>query len=156
MPKPLSEGSKAPPFRLPTDGGGEAALKDYAGRILVLYFYPKDDTDACTREAVAFSQAARAFSRSGADILGVSKDAPARHDAFKAKHDLSIRLASDEKGDMLERYGVWIEKILYGRKYMGIDRSTFLIDRTGVIRRIWRKVRVPGHVDEVLGAVNAL
>ncbi len=152
----IIEGAKAPAFGLPTDGGGQARLADFKGDALVLYFYPKDDTAGCTKEAIDFSASARAFKKAGASILGVSKDPPAKHDRFKAKHDLAIALGSDEDGKMIAAYGSWVEKTLYGRKYMGIDRSTFLIDGRGVIRRIWRKVKVPGHVAEVLEAVKSL
>lgn len=154
--KALREGSKAPKFDLPTDGNGRARLADFAGAPLILYFYPKDDTAGCTREALDFTAAARSFGRLGAKVVGVSKDAAAKHDKFKAKHGLKLILASDETGDVVEAYGAWVEKTLYGRKYMGIDRSTFLIDGKGVIRRIWRKVKVPGHVEAVLEATKAL
>ena len=148
-------GDKAPDFDLPTDGGGRARLADYAGKTLVLYFYPKDDTPGCTTEAQAFEAARDAFAKAGAAIVGVSKDTPRKHDRFKAKYGLGFTLASDEGGEMLERYGVWIEKTLYGRQYMGIDRATFLVGPDGVIRRIWRKVKVAGHAAEVLAAIGA-
>ena len=151
----LETGDRAPDFDLPTDGGGRARLADYAGKTLVLYFYPKDDTPGCTTEAQAFEAARDAFAKAGADILGVSKDTPRKHDRFKAKYGLGFTLASDEGGEMLERYGVWIEKTLYGRQYMGIDRATFLVGPDGVIRRIWRKVKVAGHAAEVLAAIGA-
>lgn len=154
--KALAEGDKAPAFTLPADGGGKVALKDFAGQTLVLYFYPKDDTAGCTKEAIEFSAAIKDFKKAGAAVVGVSKDSAATHDKFKEKHGLKVALGADESGAMVERYGVWVEKTLYGRKYMGIDRSTFLIDGKGVIRRIWRKVKVPGHVAEVLAAVKAL
>ena len=156
MTKPLAEGAKAPAFTLPRDGGGKVALKDFAGRTLVLYFYPKDDTSGCTKEAIAFTELAPKFEKAGAAIVGVSKDSVAKHEKFKEKYDLGVVLGSDEAGAMLERYGVWVEKSMYGRKYMGIERSTFLIDAKGVIRKIWRKVKVPGHADEVLAAVKSL
>lgn len=156
MAKILEEGVKAPAFTLPTDGGGKIFLKESAGKTLVLYFYPKDDTEGCTKEAVGFSETIKAFQKAGAVVVGVSKDSVAKHDKFKDKHDLKVILGSDETGKTLEAYGVWGEKTLYGRKFMGIERSTFLIDAKGVIRRIWRKVRVPGHVAEVLEAVKAL
>ncbi len=155
-PKTIVEGSKAPAFELPTDGGGRVALADFRGKAVVLYFYPKDDTAGCTKEAVDFSAVEKAFRRGGAAIVGVSKDSPATHDKFKDKHKLSITLASDEDGETIAAYGSWVEKTLYGRKYMGIDRSTFLIDGKGIVRKIWRKVKVPGHVDEVLAAVKSL
>jgi peroxiredoxin Q/BCP len=150
----LQAGDRAPDFDLPTDGGGRARLSDYAGRTLVLYFYPKDDTPGCTTEAQGFEAARAQFEVAGAAIVGVSKDAPKKHDRFKAKYGLGFTLASDETGEMLERYGTWVEKTLYGRQYMGIDRATFLIGPDGVIRRIWRKVKVARHVEEVLAAVR--
>lgn len=151
-----AEGTKAPAFDLPTDGGGRVRLSDFKGETLVLYFYPKDDTAGCTREAIDFSASAKAFKKAGAAIVGVSKDAPAKHDRFKAKHEISITLGSDEAGEVVAAYGSWVEKTLYGRKYMGIDRSTFLIDGKGIVRKVWRKVKVPGHVEEVLAAVKAI
>lgn len=154
--KELLEGSKAPDFDLPTDGGGKVSLADLRGAPVVLYFYPKDDTPGCTKEAQDFTAAAGKFRRAGVSVIGVSKDTPAKHDKFKAKHELSVTLASDENGAVIAAYGSWVEKSLYGRKYMGIDRSTFLIDSKGKIRRIWRKVKVAGHVDEVLGAAKDL
>jgi peroxiredoxin Q/BCP len=152
----LTAGDRAPDFDLPTDGGGRARLSDYVGRTLVLYFYPKDDTPGCTTEAQGFSAAAAEFAEAGAAIVGVSKDSPKKHDRFKAKYGLAFALASDEDGAVVERYGVWVEKSLYGRQYMGIDRATFLIGPDGIIRRVWRKVRVPGHVDEVLAAARSV
>lgn len=154
--KRVVEGSKAPDFVLPTDDGGTVSLAGLRGKTLVLYFYPKDDTPGCTKEALEFSAAGEAFSRSGAVVVGVSKDPPDRHAKFRAKHDLSVLLASDRDGAMIDAYGAWIEKTLYGRNYMGIDRSTFVIDGKGVVRRIWRKVRVAGHAAEVLAAVQTL
>ncbi len=153
---PPSEGDKAPAFTLAADGGGNVSLADFKGKIVILYFYPKDDTSGCTKEALAFSEQLPQLRKAGAEVIGVSKDTVARHDKFKAKYDLTVRLASDSDGTVVERYGSWVEKSMYGRKYMGIDRSTFLIDRDGVIRKVWRKVRVPGHVDEVLEAVKSL
>lgn len=152
----LKEGDAAPDFDLPSDGGGRIALSELKGRTVVLYFYPKDDTSGCTAEAIAFSGLRDEFEAAGAVVVGVSKDSAASHDKFVKKHDLTIRLGSDESGEMVERYGVWVEKSMYGRKYMGIDRATFLIDGDGVIRRIWRKVKVPKHADEVLMAVRSL
>lgn len=152
----LVEGTKAPAFDLPADGGGRVKTKDFAGKALVLYFYPKDDTAGCTKEAIDFSAAEKQFAKAGAVIVGVSKDTVAAHDKFKAKHKLKVALGSDEDGKTVEAYGVWVEKSMYGRKYMGIERATFLIDGKGVIRRVWRKVKVPGHIDEVLAAVKAL
>jgi len=149
-------GDKAPGFALPADGGGEISLKDFKGKTVVLYFYPKDDTSGCTAEACAFRDALPDFSKVAAQIIGVSRDPVKSHDKFKAKYDLPFPLASDEDGKTCEAYGVWVEKSMYGRKYMGIERSTFVIDGEGVIRNAWRKVKVPGHADEVLEAVKAL
>ena len=151
----LQIGDAAPDFDLPTDQGN-ASLAALKGRNVVLYFYPKDDTSGCTAEAQAFTAAAADFEAAGATIIGVSKDSVAKHGKFRAKYDLSPVLASDENGDVVERYGAWVEKSMYGRKYMGIDRSTFLIDGDGVIRHVWRKVKVPGHAAEVLKAARAL
>ena len=149
-------GHPAPDFTLPRDGGGEVTLSGLRPKAVVLYFYPKDDTSGCTKEAVAFTGAGEAFAEAGAVVIGVSKDSIASHDKFKAKHGLGIILASDAEGDVCERYGTWVEKSMYGRKYMGIDRATFLIDGEGTVRRVWRKVKVPGHVEEVLAAVRDL
>jgi thioredoxin-dependent peroxiredoxin len=148
-------GELAPAFELPDETGQIVRLSDFRGRRVVLYFYPKDDTSGCTAEAIAFSGLKGEFEAAGARVIGVSKDSAASHDKFVKKHDLTIRLASDESGEMVERYGVWVEKSMYGRKYMGIDRATFLIDGDGTIRRVWRKVKVPKHADEVLAAVKA-
>lgn len=156
MTKSIAEGDKAPAFTLQTDGGGKASLKDFAGAPLVLYFYPKDDTSGCTRQAMDFSAAAAKFKKLGIPVVGVSKDTVAVHDRFKTKHKLSVVLGSDPDGKVIESYGSWVEKSMYGRKYMGIDRSTFLIDGKGKIARIWRKVKVPGHVEEVLSAAKSL
>jgi peroxiredoxin Q/BCP len=150
----LKPGDRAPDFDLPADAGGRAKLADYTGVWLVLYFYPKDDTPGCTSEAQDFQAALPAFEAAGARVLGVSKDSARRHDKFKAKYGLTFPLASDEEGGMVEAYGAWVEKSLYGRQYMGVDRSTFLIDPLGTIRQVWRKVRVPGHVAQVLAAVQ--
>jgi len=152
----VTEGKKAPAFTVDTDGGGKIALKDLKGKPVVLYFYPKDDTPGCTTEACGFRDALPDFGKLDATIIGVSKDSVARHDKFKAKYELPFTLASDEDGSLCEKYGTWIEKSMYGRKYMGIDRATFLIDAGGTVRRIWRKVKVKGHVEEVLAAVEAL
>ena len=156
MPKTLAEGDKAPPFTLESDAGKKVSLKDFAGKPIVLYFYPKDDTPGCTKEAIGFSAAAAAFKKAGAAVIGVSKDSVASHDKFKKKHALSLVLASDPEGEVIESYGSWVEKSMYGRKYMGIDRSTFLIDSKGRVAKIWRKVRVPGHVEEVLALTKSL
>jgi peroxiredoxin Q/BCP len=152
----LNVGDKAPDFKLPTDGGGTLALKDLKGKKVVLYFYPKDDTPGCTTEAQGFRDAAKNFDKAGAVIVGASKDSVARHDKFKAKYDLPFHLVSDEEGTLCESYGVWVEKNMYGRKYMGIQRATFLIDEKGVIREIWPKVKVKEHADQVLAAVKDL
>ena len=148
-------GDKAPDFTLPTDGAGTVKLSDLKGKNVVLYFYPKDDTSGCTAEACQFRDQFPKFGRSDATIIGVSRDSIAAHDKFKKKYKLPFTLASDEDGKVTERYGVWVQKSMYGRKYMGIERSTFLIDGKGVIRGIWRKVKVPGHADEVLSAIKA-
>jgi peroxiredoxin Q/BCP len=149
-------GDKAPSFTLPSDGGGEVSLKDFKGNPVVLYFYPKDDTSGCTAEACAFRDQLPDFSRLKATVIGVSRDSAASHDKFKTKYRLPFPLASDEDGKVCEAYGVWTEKSMYGRKYMGIERSTFLIDGNGVFRGVWRKVKVPGHVEAVLEAAKAL
>jgi len=152
----LDAGQTAPDFDLPTDGDGRVRLADFKGRPLVLYFYPKDDTPGCTKEAQGFAQAYPEFQAAGIRVLGISKDSTASHDRFKAKYDLPFPLASDEAGRVVEAYGTWVEKSRYGKSYMGIDRSTFLIDGQGTLRRIWRQVSVPGHVAEVLDAARAL
>ena len=152
----LNEGDKAPDFKVATDGGGTVSLKDYKGRKIVLYFYPKDSTPGCTTEACGFREALPDFSKIGAEIIGVSRDSVKRHDSFKAKYELPFTLASDEDGTLCEAYGVWVEKMNYGRKYMGIERSTFLIDEQGRIAKIWRKVRVNKHVEKVLEEARAL
>ncbi|WOI55160.1 peroxiredoxin [Palleronia sp. LCG004] len=144
---------QAPDFTLPRDGGGEVTLSTFEGPV-VLYFYPRDDTSGCTTEALDFSQAKEAFDRQGVTILGVSKDSVAKHDKFRDKHGIGVALLSDEHGDVCERYGVWVEKKMYGKTHMGIERSTFLIDASGTILREWRKVKVPGHVEEVLDAAT--
>ncbi|MDC1229064.1 peroxiredoxin [Octadecabacter sp.] len=150
----LTIGTAAPEVTLPRDGGDMITLADIQGPV-VLYFYPKDDTPGCTKEAIGFTEHLEGFAASGATILGVSKDTVAKHEKFIAKHDLKIALLSDADGDVCERFGVWVEKNMYGKQYMGIERATFLISG-GKIARIWRKVKVPGHVDEVLDAVRAL
>jgi thioredoxin-dependent peroxiredoxin len=152
----LDPGTKAPAFNLPRDGGGTISLADFAGRKLVLYFYPKADTPGCTKEAIDFSRLKGAFSKAGAEVLGVSADPVPAQDKFKTKHKLSIALASDEKHRMLEAYGVWQEKSMYGRKFMGIVRTTVLIGPDQRIAQIWPKVSVTGHADEVLAAAQGL
>jgi peroxiredoxin len=156
MAREVGEGDQAPDFALHRDAGGKVALRDFKGGTLVLYFYPKDDTSGCTKQAIAFSQAARSFEKAGASVLGVSKDSVAAHDRFIAKHKLKVTLGSDPQGAACEAYGVWAEKSMYGKTYFGIVRSTFVIDGRGRIARVWRKVKVPGHVEEVLEAVRAL
>lgn len=152
----LVEGKKAPAFTLPTDGDGKVSLKDFKGKNVVVYFYPKDDTPGCTKQAIGFSQMQDAFAAANTQIIGISKDPVTKHDKFKAKHDLSIILASDADSQIVEKFGSWVEKSMYGKTYMGIDRSTFLIDDKGVIRQIWRKVRVKDHVETVLEAAKTL
>ncbi len=156
MARELSEGAKAPAFTLPRDGGGTVSLADFAGRKLVLYFYPRAGTPGCTKEAIDFSRLKTAFAKADAEVLGVSADPVAAQDKFKTKHKLSIALASDEKHRMLEAYGAWREKSMYGRKFMGIARVTFLIDRDGRVAKVWPKVSVAGHAEEVLAAAKAL
>ena len=155
MSKPLKPGDAAPAFQLQTNRGGIARLSDYSGKFLVLFFYPKDDTEVCTREAVTFSEDRSRFTQRKADLLGVSRDSIEAHKAFIKKHSLKVTLGSDEDGTVCNAYGVWAEKQLYGRRYMGIVRSTFLIGPDGTIRRIWRNVRVPGHSGAVLAELAA-
>ena len=150
----LAPGGKAPEITLPRDGGTSVSLSDFAGQKVVLYFYPKDDTPGCTTEAIGFTKMATEFAAAGAVVLGVSKDPVKKHDKFVAKYELGIALLSDEDGDVCERYGTWGEKSMYGKTYMGIERATFLIGADGTISHIWRKVKVPGHVDAVLAAVK--
>ncbi|MDE0808416.1 MAG: thioredoxin-dependent thiol peroxidase [Alphaproteobacteria bacterium] len=149
-------GDKAPSFKMPADGGGELSLDALKGKAVILYFYPKDDTPGCTKEACGFRDALPDFSAANAAIIGVSKDSVAKHDKFKAKYDLPFALGADEDGAVCEAYGTWVEKSMYGRKYMGIERATFLIDGEGVLRGVWRKVKVNGHVDAVLAATKDL
>ncbi len=151
----LKVGDKAPDFELPKDGGGQVNLSQFHGQKVVLYFYPKDDTSGCTSEAQGFTAAAAAFKGVNAVVIGVSKDSIKSHDKFKAKYELDLILASDERCEMVERYGVWVEKSMYGRKYMGIERATFLIGPDGAILHIWRKVKVTGHVDAVLKTLKS-
>jgi peroxiredoxin Q/BCP len=152
----LTEGKKAPAFRLPRDGGGMVSLADYAGRKLVLFFYPRADTPGCTKEAIDFTRLAGAFAESKTAVLGVSADPLKAQEAFRDKHELSVPLLSDEKHEMLEAYGVWGEKSMYGRTFLGILRTTVLIGADGKVARIWRHVKVDGHADEVLAAMRAL
>ena len=152
----LKEGSKAPPFDLPRDGGGSVSLSDFKGRKLVLYFYPRADTPGCTRESIEFSKLRGAFAKAGADIVGISADPAKAQEAFKKKHKLTVGLLSDEQHEVLEAYGAWGKKSMYGRTFMGIIRTTVLIGPDGRIARIWPKVRVDGHAEEVLAAAKAL
>ena len=151
----LKAGDPAPDFDMPADTG-RVSLAALKGKTVVLYFYPKDDTTGCTAEAQAFTAAADDFAKAGALVVGVSKDSVKRHANFRSKYDLKVELGSDEAGEVIERYGVWVEKSMYGRKYMGIERATFLIDKNGRIAQVWHKVKVPGHAAEVLKAVQAL
>lgn len=152
----IETGQIAPDFTLPRDGGGTLTLSALRPKSVVLYFYPKDDTPGCTTEALDFTARTADFDKAGAVVVGISRDNVARHDRFRAKHGLSVILASDEEGHVCQTYGVWKEKTNYGRTYMGIERTTFLIDGEGRVARIWAKVRVKGHADEVLDAVRAL
>lgn len=152
----IDEGAALPDVTVTAPDGTPLRLRDYAGRPVVIYFYPKDDTPGCTREAQEFGEALPAFDALGCALLGISQDKPAKHQKFIAKYDLAVPLASDEDGTVLAAFGTWIEKQLYGKTYMGIDRSTFLFDADGNLVRSWRKVRVPGHVAQVLDAVRAL
>ncbi len=151
----VEPGDKAPDFTLPTDGAGSVTLSKLKGKKVVLYFYPKDDTSGCTAEACGFRDIFPNFRKLDAAVIGISRDSVASHDRFKKKYELPFMLAADVDGKVCERYGVWVEKSMYGRKYMGIERSSFLVDEKGVVRKAWRKVKVPGHVDEVLAAVKA-
>lgn len=152
----LAEGDKAPAFKLARDDGSTVALSDFKGRNLVLYFYPRADTPGCTQEAMDFSRLRPAFAKADTDILGVSADPVAAQAKFKAKHKLGVALGSDESTAMLSAYGAWGEKSLYGRKFLGVIRSTFLIDGKGRIARVWPSVKVAGHAEEVLAAARAL
>ncbi|WP_300066839.1 peroxiredoxin [uncultured Ruegeria sp.] len=146
----------APDFTLPRDGGGEVTLSDLRGGTVVLFFYPRDDTPGCTKESIGFSEQLQAFADAGAKVFGISRDSVTKHDKFVAKHGLTTPLLSDENSTVCEDYGVWVEKNMYGRKSMGIERSTFIVNGEGRIANVWRKVKVPGHVDAVLEAVKAL
>ncbi|HRY24349.1 MAG: peroxiredoxin [Geminicoccaceae bacterium] len=152
----LKEGDMMPAFELPTDGGGTVSSESLKGKPYVLYLYPRDDTPGCTKEAQGFTEHKAAFAALGVPVVGLSKDDVASHDKFKTKYDLDLVLASDESGKLVEGLGAWVEKSNYGKTYMGIDRSTFLVDGDGRIVRAWRKVKVPGHVEEVLDAARAL
>lgn len=152
----LSVGDQVADFSLPTDGGGTFTTADLRGTRTILYFYPKDDTSGCTKEAHAFRDMMGAFRAAGVAVVGVSVDPVASHEKFKAKHALNFPLVSDEAKTLAEMFGVWVKKSMYGRTYMGTERATFLIDETGVVCRIWRKVKVPGHAEAVLAAAQAL
>lgn len=149
-------GSPAPDFTLPRDGGGELTLSALRPKAVVLYFYPRDDTPGCTTEAIAFTALLARFEAAGAVVLGVSKDSVAKHDKFRDKHGLAVTLLADEAGAVCEAYGVWVEKTMYGKTSMGIERSTFLIDPAGIVRAVWRKVKVEGHAEAVLEALAGL
>ncbi len=152
----LGQGDIAPEFELPRDGGGSISLAALRGKPIVLFFYPKDDTKACTEEAISFSTLAKEFQEAGIALVGISPDSAKSHDRFTKKHGLTVALGADEDKAAANAYGVWVEKSMYGRKYMGVERTTFLIDRQGVISRVWEKVKVPGHAGEVLAAAKAL
>lgn len=152
----LAVGDVAPQFDLPRAGGGSLSLAALRGKPVVLYFYPQDDTTSCTNEAIGFSQLKPEFERAGAVVIGLSPDSVKKHDKFKAKHDLTVDLVADEERKVIEAYRLWVEKTMYGRKYMGVERATFLIGKDGRIARIWRQVRVKGHAEEVLEAARAL
>ena len=152
----VKPGDKAPDFTLPTDGNGKVSLSKLKGKKVILYFYPKDDTSGCTAEACGFRDNLPKFGKTDATVIGISRDSAASHDKFKKKYDLPFMLASDEDGKVCEAYGTWVEKSMYGRTYMGIERAPFLIDAEGAVRNVWRKVKVPGHVDEVLAAAKAI
>ncbi len=150
----IEEGDKLPKFKLSANGKETIDSKDLKGQFIVLYFYPKDDTSGCTKQAISFSDLKQNFSDLGAEVVGVSPDSPSKHDKFIDKHSLSIRLIADEDKELIEAFGVWVEKSMYGRKYMGVERSTFLIDKKGKVIKIWRKVRVPGHAEKVLETIK--
>lgn len=150
----IEPGAKAPAFEAPRDGGETVRLADFAGRTVVLYFYPKDDTSGCTTEAIEFSEKAAEFADAGAVVIGVSKDSVKKHDKFRDKHGLDVILISDEGGDICERYGVWVEKSMYGKTYFGIERATFVIDGGGIVTHVWRKVKASGHAAAVLAALR--
>jgi peroxiredoxin Q/BCP len=152
----IEDGDKAPDFELPTDGGETLELSRLKGKPAVLYFYPKDDTSGCTAEAKDFTRLAPDFRKAGVEVIGVSPDSVESHAKFRKKYDLAVRLAADADKAVASAYGVWVEKSMYGRKYMGVERSTFLIDGKGRIAKSWRKVKVPGHAEEVLAAAKAL
>ena len=152
----IEKGDAAPEFTLPRDGGGTLSLADLQGKTVVLYFYPRADTSGCTKQAQGFTALADEMASAGAVVVGVSKDPVKKLDKFRDKYDLTVALVSDEESDVCERYGVWVEKSMYGKKYMGIERSTFVIGPDGTVRNVWRKVKVPGHAEAVLEALQAL
>jgi len=152
----VEDGKTAPDFDLPSDKGHTIKLSKLKGRPVVVYFYPKDDTSGCTREAIDFTALSGAFAKAGVEVIGISPDSTVRHARFRKKHDLAVELLADEDKAVATAYGVWVEKSMYGRKYMGIERSTFLIDAKGRVAKSWRKVKVPGHAEEVLAAAKAL
>ena len=151
----IQQGDRAPAFSMPRDGGGTVTLDDGAGRWTVLYFYPKDDTPGCTKEAIAFSDAIEDFHAAGAEVIGVSRDPVAKHDKFRDKHGLKVILASDEDGSVCDAYGTWVEKSMYGKTYMGVERATILIAPDRTVSEVWRKVKVPGHADAVLKTIRS-
>ena len=153
---PLDVGDNAPEFTIATDGGGSFSLSEMKGYNVIIYFYPKDDTPGCTKEACGFRDMLPDFSDSSAKIIGISKDTVAKHDKFKSKYELPFLLGADLEGNVCEAYGTWVEKSMYGRQYMGIERATFLVDKEGTLQGVWRKVKVKGHVEEVLSAVQNL
>jgi peroxiredoxin Q/BCP len=152
----LSPGDRVPAFKIMTDDRGEISPATFKGKPFVIYFYPKDDTSGCTKEAIAFSDSKRRFDSLGVEIIGVSKDGIPSHEKFRKKHKLKVSLGSDPEKQVAEAFGVWVQKSLYGRTYMGMDRATFLIDAGGIVRQVWRKVKVPGHAEAVLAAAKAL
>ncbi len=152
----VAEGDVAPTFTLPGNGGTTISLADHKGKPVVVYFYPKDDTSGCTKQAIGFSESKEAFDAAGVGIIGISPDSATKHDKFVAKYDLTIALGADEEKEVAQAYGVWVEKSMYGKKYMGVERSTFLVGADGAIIKAWRKVKVPGHVEEVLETAKAL
>lgn len=152
----IEDGGKAPDFDLPSDEGGSIKLSKLKGRPVVVYFYPKDDTSGCTTEAKDFTRLAGEFEKAGVTVVGISPDGVDQHAKFRKKHDLAVRLAADTEKTVATAYGVWVEKSMYGKKYMGVERSTFLIDAKGRVAKSWRKVKVPGHADAVLAAAREL
>lgn len=150
----LEIGSKAPAFTLPRDGEGSVSLSDFKGKWVIIYFYPKDLTSGCTKQAITFTEMADEFNRANAVILGISPDSVASHNKFKTKHDLDIILLADEQKQAISAYDVWKEKKMYGRSYMGVERSTFLVDSKGIIKALWRKVKIPGHAEEILQLIR--